>query len=465
MLKLKGKRVLVMGLGLFGGGRAVTEWLYSQDAIVTVTDLKTKNELQSSIKGLTNKRITWHLGGHQDEDFTSNDLIVQNPGVPKESKYLTIARNKKIPIYNEASLFFLLATRPIIAVTGTRGKSTTSSLIYKILKREFPKTILAGNRGDVPMFSFTREAVVRTKDPIVLELSSWQVEGLIDIKRSPHIALLTNLYPDHLNRYKSLQEYYEMKTQLFAFQDHGDVAIFNADNTASVHYAKKVTAQIYWFSTNAQLPIGCNGVYKKNTALVYRKGTHEKRIVDLLDITITGTHNEENIAAAALTARLFGASTHAIHETVRSFESIWGRQQHIGVKNGIRFINDTTATTPLALEMFIKTFPGSIIIAGGGNKKLSFSHVAKKLTEKNVKALILIPGSATTTLLQEIARFKKIPKIVSADNLSLAFKKALSIARKGDTIGLCPGATSFSHFVNMFERGREFEKLVKKLDG
>lgn len=462
MHSLKNKRVLVMGLGLLGGGCAVTQWLYSKGAKITVTDLKTQRELKKSIKALPKKNITWHLGGHKKEDFCKTDLIIQNPDVQSTSPFLEIARKKKIPIYNEASLFFLIAKRPIIAVTGTRGKSTTSTLIYEMLKNRYPKVILAGNRGDVPMLSFTQRAQKKTKDPIVLELSSWQVRGLEAVKMSPHIALLTNLYPDHLNRYSSLGEYYNDKSLLFAYQKKNDIAIFNLDNNPSHALAKKAKAKISWFTTTGSFQKNHEGVFKRGNALFYKKGDHIKRMVDLLDISLTGSHNEENIAAAVTVARKSGVSIHDIHTTLRTFNGIWGRQQNLGIRRGIRFINDTTASTPIGLAAFINTYPESIIIVGGVNKNLSYTSCVKKFTKDKIKALILIPGSATEAIVKELKRKPTTsrPPIYKCVTLKKGFAKAVTLAKKGDTVALSPGASSFNLFINEFDRGKQFEKLV-----
>ena len=464
MLKLRGKRVLVMGLGLLGGARTVTAWLCDRGARVTVTDLKSKKELAASVRALKDKKIMWQLGSHEGIDVAGFDVIVQNPGVPKDADLLVKARKKKIPIHNEASLFFLLARRPLIVVTGTRGKSTTATLLGEMLKGSFPDTIVAGNRGDVPMFSFVADANAKSSDPIVLELSSWHVEGLAAIKQSPKIGVLTNLYPDHLNRYTTLKEYYKAKEQLFAFQKKSDVAIINFDNKPSRETAKRIRSTTLWFSSKQELPASYNGVYKQGDALYYTKGRQRKRIVDLFDIALPGAHNRENLAAAALAARTFGTSIQSIHEAARTFTGIWGRQENLGIKGGIRFINDTSATTPEGLKAFIATYPSAVIIAGGDNKRLSYTDVLKSITKKKVKAIVFLPGSATDVIVPALKKRRlQAPPLHTVSSLPQAFTKALRLARKGDTIGLCPGATSFHQFANEFERGRAFEKLYKKL--
>ena len=463
MLKVRNKKVLVMGLGLLGGGESVAKWLISKGAKVTITDLKTRKQLKNTIARIKGKKIVWHLGGHVEEDFKTHDLIVRNPGVPDDSTYLAIAKKSNIPIYNEASLFFEQTKREIIVVTGTRGKSTVSTLICELLKKQYPYTFVAGNRGDVPMFSLTQEAKKNISCPIVLELSSWQVEGLAAHKMSPHIAVLTNLYPDHLNRYKSLADYYKAKSMLFAYQKKGDIAVFNSGNKASVSFAKNIKAKKLWFTINDSLPKGVSGVFKKGDALFYKHEGHIKRVVDLTDVYIKGEHNIENIASAVTVARTYGISVKDIQDTLRTFKGVWGRQQDLGVIAGRRIINDTTASTPEGLSAFIRSYPGAIIIAGGNNKKLTYKKVAGLITKKTVKAVVCLSGSATKELIKELKLVKKTPPVYKAETLEKAVKKAFSLSSAGDVIGLSPGATSFHEFNNEFERGVQFEKYIKKL--
>lgn len=464
MLRLRGKKVLVMGLGLLGGGQAVTEWLLAEGANVTVTDMKTKRELAKTVKHFKGKKIVWHLGGHSKKDFTSHHIIIQNPGVPKGSPYLAIARAHDIPVYNEAALFFLLAKRPIIAVTGTRGKSTTSSLIYEALKLHDDKTLLAGNRGDVPMLAIANEARKKSASPIVLELSSWQVEGLAIIQKSPQIAVLTNLYPDHLNRYATLDDYYSAKEILFAYQAQSDIAFFNADNTPSCKASKHAPSTVKWFSTERELSEREEGVYKKGASLFEKTHGKTKCLIDLRTVLMRGAHNQSNMAAAAAAAREWGVSSQHIQLAFNTFSGLWGRQQNLGVVRGIRFINDTTATTADGLIACIATYPQSVFIIGGQNKDLSYEGLQMHATKRNIKSVILLPGSASEVMLKILRSLplRSRPKIRFAQTLTSAFTTAVAVAGKGGTVILSPGAASFNLFLNEFDRGQQFEKLVKQ---
>jgi len=463
MFEVKGKRVLVMGLGVLGGGEAITRWLIKQGAIVTVTDNKTRKELKDTIATLRPAKVIWHLGKHLDKDFLENDIIIQNPAVPSASPYLAIAKERNIPIYNEAGIFFLIARRPIIAVTGTRGKSTTSTLIFEMLKKTYPHTVLAGNRGDVSMFSIIDSVQKRAKNPIVLELSSWQVEGLVKIKKSPETAVLTNLYPDHLNRYPSKAAYYKVKQQLFAFQKKSDLAVLNYDNKSLRTFAQTLRSQVRWFSMNNSLPQLAEGVYKQKDALYYQRGSHIKRVADLTETLLKGSHNHENIAAAIVVARAYKVSVQDIQEVLKKFKGAWGRLSVVKKSNGITYVNDTAATTPEALIACIATYPGSIIIAGGENKGLSYIKLSRLITKESIKALILLPGSASDALLQALKKEKQLqlPPIRQVKNLKTAVAAAQSIAKPKDRIVLSPGAASFNQFVNEFDRGEQFEKLLR----
>ena len=452
-----------MGLGLLGGAESVASWLISEGAKVTITDIKTKKELAKTVSRLKSKNIVWHLGGHVEEDFKTNDYIVRNPGIPDDSPFLKIGKKYRIPIYNEAALFFEQTNREIIAVTGTRGKSTTSTIIAELLMKQYPHTFVAGNRGDVPMFSLIKEAKKKVNCPIVLELSSWQIEGLASIKKGPHIAVLTNLYPDHLNRYKSLSEYYRAKRLLFAFQKKSDLAVFNADNKPSEAAARGVKAKKLWFTTKDVLPKNATGVFKRGDGLFYNYNGHIKRIVDLEDVYLKGSHNIENIAAAVTVVRTYGVSVQDIQDRLRTFKGVWGRQEQLSSIKGRKIINDTTASTPEGLIAYIKTNPGSIIIAGGKNKSLSYKKVASLIKKDSVKAMVFLEGSATELLIKELKKVKETPPLYRASSLKEALNKAFSISSEGDTIALSPGATSFHEFNNEFERGKVFEELLKKL--
>ena len=250
MVNYKNKKVLVMGLGLHGGALAVVQWLLKHGAQVTITDTKDAKALKSTIDKIKkfpgSKKIKYSLGGHVNSDFVGQDLIIQNPGVPKNSPYLKIAKKNKTTILNEATLFFQNFAGPIIAVTGTRGKSTTASVLSGIVKTQYPKSVLAGNIAKTAMMSVV-DTLPKNSWP-VLELSSWQLEGLDPFHISPHLAIVTNVMIDHLNRYDSFNDYKQAKFFICKYQKANDIVVLNADNVHTKSFAKKVKSQVYYFS-------------------------------------------------------------------------------------------------------------------------------------------------------------------------------------------------------------------------
>src|SRR5215216_4538843 len=226
-MDLRGKRALVMGLGIHGGGLGVARFLASQGADVTVTDLRTAEQLQASIEALAGLPIRFVLGRHDDDDFRNTDLVVRNPGVPRESRYLQIARAHGAAIEMEMTLFFRLCRGPILGITGTKGKTTTTLLTGAMLREQYPDTVVAGNLRVSALEALPR---ITAGTPVVLELSSWQLEGLGEAKLSPRYACITNISPDHLDRYGSIEAYAEAKKQLFLHQRSGDIVVLNAND-------------------------------------------------------------------------------------------------------------------------------------------------------------------------------------------------------------------------------------------
>jgi UDP-N-acetylmuramoylalanine--D-glutamate ligase len=436
----KNKRVVVMGLGLHGGGVGVVKFLAQQGAKILVTDLKTKKELKESIEKLATAKVAktgkiakiqYILGKHRVGDFKNADLIIKNPGVPRNSEYLKIAKKNKIPIETDIGLFFeLCPSKNIIGVTGTKGKSTAATLIYEILKTKY-KTILAGNIRT----SVLEELPKITKNTIVvLELSSWQLEDIKPHKISPHIAVITNIMQDHLNRYKGIGDYIKSKKIIFNFQKPDDILILNHDDKIVSKFAKESKGKVIY--------------YFKKQALKYSKY-----------IQIMGEHNLKHISAALAVAKLFKVPSDLIKKTLINFKGIAGRLEFIREISGIKYYNDTTATTPEATITALNSFPGKkiILIAGGTDKKLNFKELAR-IIHKKVKLLILLPGTAT----QKLTSRRLVAR--RAKNMKEAVKIASRIAERNDIVLLSPGCASFGLFKHEFDRGEQFQKCIKLLE-
>lgn len=241
----KNKKVLIMGLGLNNGGLGSAKFFAEQGADVLVTDLKTEKELETSLKSLKKFKIRYSLGGHREEDFKWPDFIIKNPAVPSKSKFLDIARKNRIPIKTDVDIFFDLCKCPIIGITGTKGKSTTATLCYLFLKNKFKKAILAGNIGVSPLEVLSK---IKKGSIVVLELSSFELE---DLKKSPKAALITNIFPDHLNRYDSFEEYALSKKKIFENQKRGDILVLNLDDVESQRFSAEIKSRAYFFSAKS----------------------------------------------------------------------------------------------------------------------------------------------------------------------------------------------------------------------
>lgn len=442
---VKNKKVLVMGLGLLGGGIAATKWLIKHGAKVTVTDLKDKKTLASSIKSLGKyaRRARFVLGRHKESDFKSNDIIVVNPAVPKESLFLKIAREAGAKLENEASLFFRFCKNPIIAVTGTRGKTTTVNWICHLIKQKYPKAAVTGNSSDNPMLNVLDD--LDGKNPVAVELSSWHLELLPQAEVGPHVAVITNLFPDHLNRYKNITEYALAKSNIFKHQTEKDFLILNKNNEWTKFFLKQ----------------------KPESKIIYSDLIVIKHRVFNQDnfSELWGEHNLQNLKIAALAANLVGVKWNLIKKAIRTLPQIKFRQEIIKRENNLMIVNDTTATSPDGTIAALKRFghPSQILImvTGGTDKNLIFDAWAKEV-KKRIKPenLFLLEGSATNKMIGELDKLKYFHR---PPQLFLNFETLLTSAlkhaklQKGKTALLfSPSSASFEKFKNEFDRGEKF---------
>jgi UDP-N-acetylmuramoylalanine--D-glutamate ligase len=460
-MDLKNKRVLVMGLGIHGGGLGVAQWLVKQGARVTVTDLKRAEELQSSLDALRGLPIEYVLGEHREQDFLNSDLIVRNPGVPRESRFLQLAAERRIPVEMEMSLFaerLPRGMRQVIGITGTKGKTTTTLMTGAILQRANPKTIIAGN---LRVSALELLDQIDAETPVVLELSSWQLEAFIAQPVSPHIAAITNITPDHLNRYRDIDDYAEAKAIIFRQQQPGDFIVLNFDNKILTRLAPRALSRVVW--TSAQRALN-EGAYRDGSALVWRRGGAAQKILDARDLRVPGDHNVANALMAIALASVWGATPQHIAAALAEFRGIAHRQELVREIAGVRYVNDTTATAPVAAIAAIETFAPSaqsiVLIAGGADKALDFAEMARMIATK-VRGLILLEGTATDKLAGAV-QVAGAQKIIAGrfDNFQAAIEKAKSIARAGDVVLLSPGCASFGMFANEFERGEQFKRIV-----
>src|SRR5579884_439936 len=318
-MNLQGKRVLIMGLGLQGSGMAAARYAVQQGATVRVTDMKSATILAPSIQALSGLPIEFVLGQHRDEDFLWAEMIVRNPGVPRSSPYLRLAQEHGAQIEMEIALFFLACPGRIIGITGTRGKTTTTTLIYEILRASGRPTVLGGNVAGVETLSLLPQITPETL--VVLELSSWQLEGLAPHAMSPSVAVMTNVYPDHLNTYTGMDEYAEAKANIFRHQHSTDIAVFNYDNPWTRRFGEEAPGRVWFIS----LQRGGS----------FARGSTQLAPFIFRETPLVGRHNLENILLATTTARLLGVSDDAMSEVVREFRGVAHRLQEVAVVRGV----------------------------------------------------------------------------------------------------------------------------------
>jgi len=449
-----------MGLGLHGGGLAVAKFLAKRGAILTLTDLKSKQQLSAPLKQLKNYKIKYVLGKHRLADFKSADMIIKNPQVRRDSPFILEAQKHKVPIETDLSLFFeLCPSAKTIGITGTKGKSTTTSLIYKIIKANKKGAILGGNIRISPLDFLSK---IKKETPVILELSSWQLEGLEGRKLSPHYALITNILVDHLNTYKNMADYAKTKTLIFRFQNPDDVLILNKDNEQTKAMAKLAKAKVYWYS-QGKLNKNENGTFADKGWLIFQNKGKKEKIMPINSIQLSGKHNLSNVLAAICLTKIFGASSKIIKKVISEFKGIEGRLESIRELKGIKYYNDTTATTPDAVIAALNSFKQKVVLlAGGTDKKLNFKELAKAIKNK-VRVLILFEGTATKKLVAELKKINFNQDLIFVDSMKEAFKQAKYILQNGDIFLLSPGAASFGLFINEFDRGEQFNREVKRL--
>lgn len=443
----KDKKVTIIGLGLHGGGVGVAKFFSRLGAKVLVTDLRSQEELKESLEKLEGDSIKYVLNQHRPEDFINADLVIKNPAVPDKSKYLQIAREHKVPIETDVGIFFEVCPAPIIGVTGSKGKSTTATLIAKFLAKKYKDVILAGN---IRTSVLKKIKNIDKESLVVLELSSWQLAGLKPHMKSPACSVITNILPDHLNRYKNIEEYIEDKKLIFRFQKSGDILVLNYDDETVRNFASEAKSQIYYYSQ--QDSVKQEKIYLDN-----------EEICSLDDIFLKGKHNLDNILAALRVAKIYKVSNKSIRKVLNKFKSLEGRLELIKIVNQVKYINDTTATIPEATLSALNSFPPKkniILIAGGADKNLNFDQLAGIIVQK-VKSLILLEGTATDKLKRAVG--DKIEIIGPLDSLEQAVNEAKERAVAKDIVLLSPACASFGLFRHEFERGQAFKKAVDLL--
>ncbi|MCE2850100.1 MAG: UDP-N-acetylmuramoyl-L-alanine--D-glutamate ligase [Chloroflexaceae bacterium] len=461
-MELRGKKVLVMGLGVHGGGLGVARFCAEAGADVVVTDLRTADMLADSLAALADLPITYVLGEHRLSDFTTCDIVVQNPAVPVTSPYLVHARTAGVRIEMEMTLFFRLCAAPIIGITGTKGKTTTATLTAFLLQAWRADTVLAGN---MRISALAQLARIQRDTPVVLELSSFVLEGLDAAGLSPALSAITNIHPDHLDRYSTMTAYIAAKAAIARHQDATQTVVLNAADPVLQQLALAAPSQVCWTSAEALPSVARAGdVWWRDHTLWVADSTGNHAIAHADDVQLAGMHMRANVAMAVALALKAGMPRALVAPTLRRFTGVEHRQEHVASSAGHTFINDTAATVPDAAMVALACMPKPIVwIAGGADKKLTFDALAA-CAAQHVQQIVLLAGTATPALHAALVAHGMADRIVGTfDVFADAVRAAQHVAPTPATILLSPGCASFGMFRNEFHRGEEFRAIVATL--
>lgn len=457
----RGKRVTVFGLGLNSGGIGTVDFLSKQGAKeIIVTDIKTREELTPSLEKLgVYKNVTTILGQHRPEDFSHVDMVIKNPMIPWTNEYIKIAQQAKVPVEMDASLFMQLIPSHVmvIGVTGSKGKTTTAMVLAHILEKSGKEIVRVGIGQETVLGKIDQ---ITQRHVVVFELSSWRLSSLHRIQKSPQIGIVTNIYPDHLNYYRTMEAYAYDKEAIFAYQKQTDAVILNAQNEWTVAMSERAKGMQYFFSheSNSQA-----NAYIKDKKIYFNIPNDSERSISLLGSKLFGKHNEDNILAASLAARIVGITTEDIEKGIESFPGVPHRLEFVREIEGVRYINDTAATIPEATVASLYAFNTPIIlVAGGSDKKLPLDSLVNAIVT-GVKQVILLEGDATQKILSQLKSKNVTQTPIIVDSMQKAVLVASRIATRGDTVLLSPGCASFGMFKNEFDRGEQFRSSVSAL--
>lgn len=459
--ELAGKRVTVMGLGVLGGGVGVATYLAEHGASVTVTDMRDERALAESVAALRHLPVTFHLGEHQLSDFRAEgaDMVVRNPGVPMTSPYLQAARNSGVNIEMEMSLFFRLCPAPILGVTGTKGKTTVSALIGEILRQWKLETLLAGNMGVSALLELDR---LDTSTPVVIELSSFQIEALNDHHLSPHVAVLTNISEDHLDRYDNFAHYAGTKLGLTHAMRPEDVVVYNVEDPIVRTVEHRTQARLFPFGLRDP---GRDGAWQSDDRFVIRDGGTELRFGKSALLALSGDHGAMNALAAIGAAHVYGAPSAAIERGLAAFNGVPNRLEEVAIVDGVLYVNDTSATAPAAAVAGIRVLAPRArvlhLIAGGADKCTDLAPFADAIREARAR-VYLLEGTATPTLDTLLAE-RRVAVTGTFRSMDGAVICAARTATAGDIVALSPGCASFGMFRNEFDRGEQFRTAVDRI--
>jgi len=449
MMELRGKRVLVVGLGKSGVASAL--FLKLRGARVTVSDTKTEDELRAEIPVLLDQGITVETGEHGERTFHGQDLIVVSPGVSVDALPIVRARTSGEPIIGEIELAAQFLAGRIVAITGSNGKTTTTTLTGEILTAGGLPTLVGGNIG-TPAISLVERA--KPDHIIVLEVSSFQLETIQTFR--PKMAVILNITSDHLDRHRTFEAYAGAKARIFENQQADDFAVLNADDPNCVGLAEGIRARICWFSRKKEVQPGAS---VRDGRVGFRDAEGKREIMLVSEIPLKGAHNVENVLAAICVGALMGVKPEQIRRAVQQFKAVEHRLEYVATIRGVDYYNDSKATNVDATIKALESFPANIHLILGGKDKGSDYSVLNDLLRERVKRVYTI-GAAAEKIESHI---KGAAEIVPAETLDDAVRRAAAVAQAGDVVLLAPACASFDQFDNYEHRGRVFKEVVHTL--
>ena len=451
-MDLKNKRVLVVGLGK--SGVASAEFLQARGAKVTVSDSKTPDQLGNEMPRLLDRGIAVETGGHGERTFRGQDLIVVSPGVPADSVPLVQARKQGVPIIGEIELAAQFLQGRVLAITGSNGKTTTTTLTGEILAASGFPVAVGGNIG-TPAIALVEQTTKATF--VVVEVSSFQLETIQTFQ--PFVSSILNITPDHLDRHRTLEAYVNAKARIFENQSKMDHCVLNADDPATNELTGRVPCPVLHFSRRSEV---AQGAFVRGDKIFFRASggnAREREILPVVEITLPGAHNLENVLAAVAIASLAGCPAETIRQAVRAFKAVEHRLEFVAEIAGVRYFNDSKATNVDATIKALESFPANIHLILGGKDKGSDYSVLNSLLRERVKQVYTI-GAAAEKIASQIGH---AVAIVPAGTLENAVHLAAAAAKAADVVLLAPACASFDQFESYEHRGRMFKELVRAL--
>jgi len=450
-MNLANKRVLVVGLGKSGVASAL--FLQARGARVTVSDAKPQEQLGEDIPVLLDHGIAVETGGHGERTFRGQDLIVVSPGVPVDSPPLVQARSQGELVIGEIELASRFLPKNIVAITGSNGKTTTTTLAGEIVSASGFQALVGGNIG-TPAISLVEQAKADTV--VVLEVSSFQLETIQTFR--PKIAVVLNVTPDHLDRHRTFAAYTDAKARIFENQQADDFAVLNADDPTCVELAGRIRTQVFWFSRKEEVK---QGAYVRDGRVFFRDAKGQREVMLVSEIPLKGAHNVENVLAAVCAGALVGCEAGQIRTAVQRFKAVEHRLEYVATIRGVEYYNDSKATNVDATIKALESFPANVHLILGGKDKDSDYTQLNDLLRHRVKRVYTI-GAAAGKIESQI---EGAAEIDHAETLEKALQHAAASAEAGDVVLLAPACASFDQFRNYEHRGRVFKEVVHALAG